>query len=326
MSHSRRSSAYGRVDVVIVDDLLDEMDRELELARASAHAAVSAVVAAGDALGSDVEVPFIEEEVGEGAVLVRATSENRKLSPVVLDDVGGDRLRPRAVGPFCSSTFAPVSQTCPRGCAFRDNGCMAQAGYTGRPNRRLERNARGIGPDELARLEAASIDATFPGGVPRDGGRDGTRGRDLRLHVSGDVTTKAGQRALVGAAARWRMRGGGSVWTFTHSWRELPGEEWGEVSVLASVEDARESELARARGYAPALVVASAASGKAFSLPGSTTRWIPCPAELGESTCVECRLCLDRSSWLADADRGIAFVAHGPQAARAARRLPVVAP
>lgn len=73
-----------------------------------------------------------------------------------------------------------------------------------------------------------------------------------------------------------------------------------------------------------AIVVAEFPAERAFRLPGSSTLWLPCPAELGRTTCVQCRLCLDRTDWLRETDRGIAFAVHGPGARKAKRRLALV--
>lgn len=307
------------------DRLHAEVERLLRRGRSAVRAIGVDVEGMGADLGLGVELDAREPERGE-PVLVRETSENRKLSPVVMDDVGMARRRPRAVGSYCSSTFAPVRQTCPP-CPFKGNGCMAESGYTGRPNRRIEVNAAGLSSAEVSRREAEAIDRRLhPRGVPRDGGRDGRSGRDLRLHVSGDVTTRSGLRGLAAAVSRWKGRGGGAAWTFTHAWRSLPGEEWGPISVLASIEETADADLARARGYAPAITVREFPVPRAFRLEGSSTTWIPCPAELGKTTCVECRLCLDRTDWLRETGRGIAFAVHGQSAERARRRLPVVRP
>lgn len=306
------------------DVLFDEASRLLTKGRRSLRALGVEVEALGETLGLDFELEGPEEVESLEVVLVRETSENRKLAPVVMDDVGMARKRPRAVGPFCSSTFVPVANTCPP-CPFKGNGCMAESGYTGRPNRRIEANARGLTSVEVTRREAEALDRRlFPAGVPRDGGRDGKSPRDLRLHVSGDVTTRVGLDLLVAAVWRWKARGGGACWTFTHAWRDLPGERWGSISILASLEDPKDSELARARGYTPAITVRSFPAPRSFRLAGSSTTWIPCPAELGKTTCVECRLCLDRTEWMRETDRGIAFAVHGQSAERARRRLPVV--
>ena len=49
---------------------------------------------------------------------------------------------------------------------------------------------------------------------------------------------------------------------------------------------------------------------------------VPCPAEDGKTTCVECRLCLDRD--LTRLGVAIGFAAHGHQQASVVKRLTVV--
>lgn len=250
---------------------------------------------------------------------VRETSMNRKLSPVVLDrDVEGI-ARPHALPPYCSSTFAAIGPTCPSSCPFKGNGCMADSGFTRILSVRLNDNARGMSELQVIAEEACEIDGAFDGGpIPHDGlGRP----RALRLHVGGDVQSVECARILGAAAVRWRKRGGGSVWTFTHSWRTIPREAWGwAVSVLASVETAADLELALARGYAPAIVVPELPlDGKRMKVEGSKVPVIPCPGETRAATCVGCRLCLDRP--LVKMGAGIAFGVHGRDRARAAAAL-----
>ena len=246
-----------------------------------------------------------------------AKSCNGKLSPVNLvptqcgDKPGRPRPVPRA--PFVCSTYVSIEATCPATCAFKkETGCYVRAGATKRLSGDLDAGAKGLTADEVIRFEVQLIDKKYKTGVPQDGGRRGRDGRDLRLHVGGDITND-GQAGLLGAAAwRWRARGGGLVWTFTHSWRTVRRSAWGpDISVLASVERAEDIELARQQGYASAIVVDNFPSTKAFYLPGTTAKIIPCPAETGNRTCVECRLCLNSERRLAR-NTAIAFEAHGP--------------
>jgi hypothetical protein len=242
---------------------------------------------------------------------------NEKLAPVT-HPPGGSRPGLRAIRPFVSITDASIAATCPDTCGFKAGGCYAKAGFTGFTARKLDEAARGLTGDEVIAEEAHLIDGAFRGGrIPQDGAKGG---RDLRLHVGGDVGSDRGARLLAGAAGRWRDRGGGAVWTFTHAWREVPHEAWGSISVLASVERQEDIQTARAAGYAAAIVVDKFPSDKAFSLPGSTTKIVPCPAETRGKTCVECRLCLDADKLLRR-NVAIAFQAHGPTARRAREAL-----
>jgi hypothetical protein len=238
-------------------------------------------------------------------VSVQRTSSNRKLAPQRQEVARNGRIRNVAIGPFVSSTYVSIAATCPSSCRWKNNGCYAQTGFT-----RFHMDKRSEASQQMAALEvtvaeAAAVDGLWPRGVPQDGARGG---RDLRLHVAGDVSCERGARALAAAAERWNLRGGGSVWTYTHRWQAIPRRAWGTIRVFASVEDPAELWPALRRGYAPAFVVAEFPNGpRAFTFKG--VRLVPCPAEAGVRTCAECRLCLDRD--LASRNTGIAFAFHG---------------
>lgn len=261
------------------------------------------------------------------AVSVQPTSANRKLSPVRHERAKNGRQRPIPMGPMCSSTMVSIQATCPDSCTFKNNnGCFAESGITGKVVADLDGEAKhhemtGI---EVASVEARAIDDTFPGGVPQDGGRHGKSGRDLRLHISGDVADEASAMLLAGAASRWMARGGGRVWAYTHRWREIAREAWGSISILASCETPADTEAATARGYAVALVVRSFnGARKVYAVPGMAIRILPCPAETSGSTCVQCRLCLDATP-LTKRGLAIGFSAHGRDETKAVRRLPIL--
>lgn len=249
-------------------------------------------------------------------VSIQATSSNRKLAPQRQINVDG-RMRNVAIGPFVASTYVSIESTCPRDCPYRGNGCYAQAGMTVAS---LDRLAVRKQWSAIATIDAevAAIDGIFRRGVPQDGARG--RGRDLRLHVSGDAGSTAGARRLAAAAARWQRRGGGSVWTFTHLWRKIPREAWGPIAVMASVETKRDAGIALSRGYAPALTVEKHEDDVAIPITGG--RLVPCPSQTRDRTCAECRLCLDPN--LAKRGVGITLSLHGQEVDRAARRLRVI--
>lgn len=263
--------------------------------------------------------------IREPGVVVRGLSAIRKFGPVVHEPNPGSgfgiKLIPQP--PYTAATYAPIEQTCPSDCMFKAPNeagvrpCYADAGFTRGAVRKLEGQAVGMTPLQIARSEARAVDRLFPQGVPQDGARGG---RDLRLHVSGDVTGIRAAAALAGAAARWRERGGGSVWTYTHAWRFVERSAWGKIAVLASVESVRDIGKARNRGYASALVVAQHESEKAW--PAAGTKVVPCPYETRKVTCSACRLCLDRD--LLQLGITVAFAAHGALAAEVKRRLPVI--
>lgn len=289
-------------------------------------------------------------------VSFQGRSSNRKLSPtreVHVPNSPWPRFEP--IGPYICTTYVSIAETCPSSCAFKDAGCFAQTGMTGRLIKKLDQAAtlereryrllvkarslveardmlgeEGIIYRSVAHAEAAAIDRQFQRGVPQDGAKGG---RDLRLHVSGDVRDAEGAKELAGAASRWYLRDGGDVYTYTHRAHQIPREDWGGVdgvSILSSVETPKQARLARDRGYAIAIVVRSFPDDttRAFELPGVPGKIIPCPAETGvkktdgsEVTCVDCRLCFDADA-LYDRNRAIGFAAHGA-VKKAKRKLPV---
>ena len=197
------------------------------------------------------------------------------------------------------ATYASIQGSCPDSCALKAHGCYAQDGWTGLTVRRLD--AEAVGQDVTA-AEVSAIDASYNSGkVPS--------GRALRLHVSGDARTVKAARALGAAVRRWQKRGGGVAWTYTHAWRTVGRSAWSQsVSVLASLESPKQAAAARRKGYAPALVVESHASDKAYVSHG--VRWIPCPAQTRHVGCTDCRLCFDADA-LFERKAGITFAAHG---------------
>lgn len=252
--------------------------------------------------------------------LQRATA-NRKLAPQRAVMTSTDRRRLEPVGPYCASTYVSIAATCPASCPFKSGGCFAAASSGHLTMRRLDAAAVGMSALEVTQVEAETIDRAWLRGVPQDGARGG---RDLRLHVGGEVSDVLGAELLAGAAERYQARGGGAVWSFTHQWEHgVDREAWGPVSVLASVQDVRAAEGAAALGYAPAIVLPVFPSAKAFRLRGSDRRWIPCPAETRKTTCVDCRLCLDDDR-LREHRLGIAFAVHGRDADKARARLPTL--
>lgn len=248
-------------------------------------------------------------------------SANRKLAPVRLVPQGS-RFRPEATGPYCSSTYVSMEATCPDVCTFKNNGCYADSGATYNGSLSLDERARAAGASglDVIRKEALEVDRAFPHGVPQDGARGG---RDLRLHVAGDVSCPTGALELAAAARRWKERGGGTVWCYTHRWRDIPIGHWEGVSVLASIERTEDLDVAHRHGYAAALTVVAFPSIRAFTIPGSGHRLIPCPAQTKGVTCIQCRLCLNPDR-LHSNRLAIGFAVHGRDAKIAKRALRVV--
>ena len=237
-------------------------------------------------------------------VSIQRRSANRKLAPQAVEIAKSGRPRNMPRGPYVTSTYVSIAATCPDSCRFKGAGCYAQEGSAGGYVAERDQLVRSMSGLEVTRLEVRLLDRLYKDGIPQDGGAGG---RDLRLHVSGETSCVDGAQALAGMAKRWLARGGGAVWTYTHRWREIPSETFGPIAALASVETNLELHQALERGYAPAMVVPEFPSPRAFRREG--VKLIPCPAELGERTCTECRLCLDED--LVGSRTGIAFAYHG---------------
>ena len=205
----------------------------------------------------------------------------------------------------CSTTS--VSQaTCPKSCAFLNEGCFTenhpQSIFTKLLNASEAKNV-----DLIACYEAYAIDL-LTGRFP------------LRLHVVGDLTTLRGVKRVAAAVARYRRRGDQVVWTYSHDWRKLPRDAWGEIEVLASCETEEDAEQAISEGYAPALVVEEFQTGVTYKL-GNGLIGIPCPQETGRrQSCVKCQLCWHTES-LRRKNMVILFHAHGSQKERVKNAL-----
>ncbi len=214
------------------------------------------------------------------------------------------------------ATYVSVMGSCPLTCPLKDEGCYAQMGPLGIHVGRLDKEVNGLSALQIARAEAKVIDESYGGGtVPS--------GRDMRLHVSGDCRTISGAKLINNAVGRWKSRGGGDVWSYTHCWDHVTKDVWENVSMLASVDSTEEVQYARQNGYAPALVVSEHPSERAYTLPGSDTKWIPCPAQTRGVPCADCRLCLN-DNYLFNNNYGITFVVHGVKKNHIKRRLQVI--
>lgn len=257
-----------------------------------------------------------------GSARFHPVSANRKLGPVDLVAFPGQpRPRPIARRPFVSATYASIEATCPDSCAFKRSGCFADSGFTKMAGQLMDAAASGRASLDVIREEARLIRRAFAGAgrrgrVPQDGARGG---RDLRLHVGGDIDSADGA-ALLGAAARnWRWRGGGAVWTFTHRWQTVPRAAWGPgLQVFASIEAPQQIAAAAAQGYASALVVDRFEQDRAYPI-AKGWKLIPCPAETRGATCASCRICLDRD--VLGMRAVIGFQVHGTGAAAAKDKL-----
>lgn len=214
------------------------------------------------------------------------------------------------------ATYVSIETSCPKSCPLMGEGCYAQLRYVGLVGTRLDKEAKGQSSLESARAEAKVIDNAYKGkSIPK--------GRAMRLHVAGDSRTLKGTKLINNAVARWKQRGGGDCWSYTHAWKNVPRSQWSNVSILASVSNVKEVAAARWHGYAPTIVVPQHPSDKAYQLEGSDTKWIPCPAQTRDVGCSDCRLCFDADR-LYKGKFGIAFEAHGARKDRLKKHLNVI--
>ena len=236
-------------------------------------------------------------------------------SAIYVSDSGNTKL---SGSKSVDTTYASIKASCPNSCPLKDGkACYAEVGYVGFVTHRLDKASSNLSALDVAREEARAIDNSYKGkSVPV--------GRDLRIHTAGDSRTVKGTKLINNAIARWKRRGGGIAWSYTHAWKNIKRSLWSNVSILASVSNIKEAKEARERGYAPAIIVAEFESDKAFKLDGSDTKWVPCPAQTKENVgCVDCRLCL-RSDFLYEKNVGIAFAAHGVKKNDLKKRLTVI--
>ena len=249
---------------------------------------------------------------------ITTTNNNKNIIAKFVEDSANSKIasKPHKV----STTYVSIKASCPSTCALRDNGCYAQSGPIAIQLKKLDENSKRFNPDRAAVQEARLIEASFNGGpIPQDGAKGG---RDLRLHGFGDARTKRAAKRLGKAAINWANRGGGSVWTYTHAWKNVPRSMWGDkVSVRASVDKMEDISKAQQMGYAPAIVVPQFKNGaKVWEENG--VKFIPCPAQINKEsmTCVKCRLCF-RDTFLKENNFAIAFAAHGSGAGKIKKRL-----
>lgn len=205
-----------------------------------------------------------------------------------------------------SATYAPI-QSCPKTCPFLDSGCYAQYSFCGIQLRRLnaaaktQKKTRAV---DIAREEAKAI--------------RGLKGQHpLRLHVVGDCKTPKAAEIVADAAKDYTSREGQPVWTYTHAWKTIPREKWGDISVLASCETIEDAKLAMERGYAVSMVRI-----KEFDRPFwlSDIRMTPCLEMTKGIQCDKCKLCFNDKKLL-EQKRVICFFPHGTGADQARRAI-----
>jgi len=211
-----------------------------------------------------------------------------------------------------AATTYVEQRSCPSTCPFFDGGgCYAEEGRLGKViTAPLNRAAAEVTatPEDIARFEAAQIDGLKV--VPA---------QPLRLHTVGDCKTDEAATIVAAAARKYGARGGGPVWTYTHAWRDVSRESWGEVHVLASCETADDIRMADERGYATSIVVEAFDKSSRYPRDGRTL--LPCPAQTKPGvTCASCRLCMNTTR-LRDEGLTIAFSIHGTELTKHRARL-----
>ena len=148
--------------------------------------------------------------------------------------------------------------------------------------------------DAIIRFEADLIRCSDPNLV---------LGRALRLHISGDCPGTVAASVLSNAAWWWLDHGGLPVWGYSHNWVRILSGAWGPISMLASVDSVDDGPAAISARYMPAVIMPTIIR-KPWSKHG--IKWRPCPAQIGDATCVSCRLC-----WKHRPRTGIVFFPHG---------------
>ena len=195
-----------------------------------------------------------------------------------------------------SVTYAPI-QSCPKLCPFLNTGCYTQLGHCGIHLNRLNRAADSEGvirPIDIAKKEAEAI-SKLNGDKP------------LRLHIVGDCRTSQAAEIVAKAATEYTAKHKQPVWTYTHAWREIPRNKWGDISVLASCETITEAKQAMKRGYA-ASIVRLKEFKRPFFWEGITL--MPCLEMTKDIKCDKCKLCFNDKRLL-EKEKVICFFPHG---------------
>lgn len=196
-------------------------------------------------------------------------------------------------------TYAPL-QTCDNSCPFKDKGCYAQNGHCGFTFSRLTKNASKATLKAIALEEARKITEL-------------TCVKPLRLHISGDCRTPETAKILAEAARIYTLGTNQPVWTYTHSWRLIPRENWGNISVLASCETFEDVAYANSRGYAACMVRYKPFEKPFYSISKDITyQMVPCKEQVKGIKCSECKMCFNDKKLLEN-ESIICFFTHGSQ-------------
>jgi hypothetical protein len=181
-----------------------------------------------------------------------------------------------------------------------NKGCYAQLDFCGIHLKKINQAAKEhkkTRPRDIARIEAREI-RKLSGKLP------------LRLHVVGDCRTSEAAKIVSVAAGEHTKKYNQPVWNYTHAWRTVPREAWGDVSVLASCETPEECLEAMDRGYAAQICTPEYVT-KRTKIYDFTI--IPCKNNLTGIQCVECRICMHDKRLLARREV-LNIGAHGTKA------------
>jgi hypothetical protein len=162
---------------------------------------------------------------------------------------------------------------------------------------RINKKAKAKGltrPVDIARAEAKAI-------------RELSGDRPLRLHIVGDCKTPKAAEIVARACHEYSRKSRQKVWTYTHTWKTIPRDKWGDISVLASCESIRDAKYAMSRGYA-ASIVRIKPFDKSFNYEG--LRMVPCLEMVNGTQCDRCRICWHDNN-LRKNKHVICFFVHG---------------
>jgi len=210
------------------------------------------------------------------------------LAVKVVADTGNSKL-----GPGMAATYSAFS-TCPETCSIREQ-CYGRFGFlaVNRTFGAMHQAGERRTPEEIAIQEADEIRK-----LPAD--------RPLRIHVVGDCKTKESAEILAEATEDYLKRAESklgkrfarlniAIFGYTHAWRDIPRESWGEISILASCESPSACLEAMERGYPAAVILphdeSPRESVRFYKTLGIKLR--PCLHDLRGIPCRACGACMD---------------------------------
>ena len=226
------------------------------------------------------------------------------LAAKVIANSGNTKL-----GPGMAATYTAFS-SCPETCPIRED-CYGRFGrmVVKRTFGQMHLAGEGLTPDEIAQQEAELI-RRLPAFSP------------LRLHVVGDCKTAKAAEILAEAAEDYLNRGGPAVFGYTHSWRDVPRNAWGRISILASCEGPQDCINALERGYAAVVILPvdenPDESVRFYKSQGIKLRL--CLHDLDGTPCVKCTACMN-ADWLRDHGRVIGLRAHATSKRRLSKKI-----